>query len=72
MYVDVNDVDLKTGKRRPAKCTITTPKSKSDTMTALIIGGGAGGLVAAETLRTGGYAGKILIISREAYLPIDR
>ena len=36
------------------------------------MGGGAGGLVAAESLRELGFGGKVLIISRESYLPIDR
>jgi NADPH-dependent 2,4-dienoyl-CoA reductase/sulfur reductase-like enzyme len=33
---------------------------------------GAGGLMAAETLRAEGYNGTVTIISREDYLPIDR
>lgn len=33
---------------------------------------GAGGLVAAETLRSEGYNGTVTILSREDYLPIDR
>jgi nitrite reductase/ring-hydroxylating ferredoxin subunit len=40
--------------------------------TTVIIGGGAGGLISAETLRENGYGGKVIIISRESYLPIDR
>ena len=34
--------------------------------------GGAGGLLAAETLRSQGYSGKVIMVSREPYLPIDR
>ena len=49
-----------------AKCT----RSSNDQV--IIVGGGAGGIMTAEHLRTFGYTGKIMIISREAYLPIDR
>jgi cation diffusion facilitator CzcD-associated flavoprotein CzcO len=45
----------------------------------IIVGGGkflvilgAGGLVAAETLRSEGYNGTVTILSREDYLPINR
>jgi NADPH-dependent 2,4-dienoyl-CoA reductase/sulfur reductase-like enzyme/nitrite reductase/ring-hydroxylating ferredoxin subunit len=38
----------------------------------LIIGGGAAGVTCAETLRQVGYKGKILVLSKEKYLPYDR
>lgn len=45
----------------------------------IIIGGGkwcielgAGGVVVAESLRQNGFQGKVTVVSREPYLPIDR
>ncbi|KAJ3088056.1 hypothetical protein HK102_009666 [Quaeritorhiza haematococci] len=38
----------------------------------VIVGGGAAGLTTAEALREFGYTGRIVIVSRESYLPIDR
>ncbi|KAI2481242.1 Rubredoxin-NAD reductase [Pyrenophora tritici-repentis] len=38
----------------------------------LVIGGGSGTLGAIEGLRGGGYTGKITVISKEGYQPIDR
>ena len=38
----------------------------------LVIGGGSGTLGAIEGLRGGGYNGKITVISKEGYQPIDR
>jgi len=38
----------------------------------VIVGGGAAGLICAETLRQSGYTGQITIISNETRLPYDR
>ena len=38
----------------------------------VIVGAGLGGLRAAETLRTAGYAGAITVVGDEAYLPYNR
>lgn len=40
--------------------------------TILILGGGAAGDAAAEALRNGGYAGRVLLITQEKDLPYDR
>jgi len=45
---------------------------KSDTRTFIIIGGGAAGGTAAETLRAEGFTGRIIVINREKHLPYDR
>lgn len=45
------------------------PKNKS---TYVIVGGGAAGLAAAETLRQEGFTGRVVLISKENHLPYDR
>jgi NADPH-dependent 2,4-dienoyl-CoA reductase/sulfur reductase-like enzyme len=49
----------------------TAPDTQLDRV-AVVVGGGPAGLVAAETLRSEGYGGRVILISRENYLPIDR
>ncbi|CAG8612364.1 10834_t:CDS:10, partial [Cetraspora pellucida] len=56
--------------RRPPKCS--SGVFPLNDRTVVIIGGGASGNAAAEKLREDGYNGKIVVISREPYLPIDR
>lgn len=54
---------------------VPQPLSKRDplnTKNYVIIGGGAAGLNAAETLRQSGYTGQITLICREAAIPYDR
>ncbi|CAG8704640.1 7642_t:CDS:10, partial [Funneliformis mosseae] len=85
VYVEVDEAGkefqpLKAG-RRPPKC-IVTPTISEDTLgggnaitekdTIVILGGGASGNAAAEKLRESGYYGRIFLVSREPYLPIDR
>ncbi len=52
------------------------PESKttygSDDRTFVIIGGGAAGCMAAETLRSNGFKGKVVMITKEDKLPYDR
>ncbi|RVD86736.1 uncharacterized protein DFL_004997 [Arthrobotrys flagrans] len=40
--------------------------------TVLIVGGGSGAIGALEALREYGYQGKIIVLSKESYPPIDR
>jgi apoptosis-inducing factor 3 len=53
-----------------------TPHSPSvrlaDPRTFVIVGGGAAGLVAAETLRDEGFLGKLVLFSRDSSAPYDR
>src|SRR5690606_34336444 len=44
----------------------------ADGRTFIILGGGAAGYMAAQTLREDGYAGRILMITREDRTPYDR
>lgn len=51
------------------------PRGKGDTatdQTFVIIGGGAAGNSAAETLRRLGFGGRIILLSAAHYLPVDR
>eukprot|EP01100_Stratorugosa_tubuloviscum_P015870 TRINITY_DN95_c0_g1_i1.p1 TRINITY_DN95_c0_g1~~TRINITY_DN95_c0_g1_i1.p1 ORF type:complete len:638 (-),score=322.13 TRINITY_DN95_c0_g1_i1:33-1946(-) len=46
--------------------------SCSDKRTFIIIGGGAAGSTAVETLRQDGFKGKIILLTKDKYLPYDR
>ncbi len=48
------------------------PDPAADDRTFVILGTGAGGMAAAEALRTDGFRGRILMITREEDLPYDR
>jgi len=54
----------------------TPPMTKADTAADarafVILGGGAAGYAAAQTLREGGFKGRVLMITREDRLPYDR
>ncbi|HVJ54173.1 MAG TPA: FAD-dependent oxidoreductase [Aliidongia sp.] len=47
-------------------------ESAADSRTFLIVGAGAAGFSAAQTLRQEGFGGRIVLISREQALPYDR
>ena len=49
-----------------------TKRDPANTQNFVIIGGGAAGLNAAETLRQSGYTGQITMVSNENILPYDR
>lgn len=67
VYVKTDEDTLKANRRHlNLKCS-----SVSDDQ-VLVIGGGSGTLGAIEGLRGGGYNGKITVISKEGYQPIDR
>ena len=56
------------GTRTP----ITAARDSNDTRTFAVLGGGAAGEFAAETLREAGFTGRILQISQESKAPYDR
>ena len=54
---------------------ITEPEAHAtdtDYRTIVILGGGAAGFFAAQTLRQQGFTGRVVLLSREAELPYDR
>ncbi|RIA86180.1 hypothetical protein C1645_714583 [Glomus cerebriforme] len=71
IYVEVDEAALKSG-RRPPKCKVPPSSFDEEKNVVVILGGGASGNTAAEKLRENGYDGKIILVSRESYLPIDR
>jgi NADPH-dependent 2,4-dienoyl-CoA reductase/sulfur reductase-like enzyme/nitrite reductase/ring-hydroxylating ferredoxin subunit len=50
----------------------TTKRDPRDTRTFVILGGGAAGCMAAQTLREDGFTGRIVMITRENRAPYDR
>lgn len=67
VYIKTDEETLKANRRvLNIKCA-----SVSDDK-VLVIGGGSGTIGAIEGLRGGGYTGKITVISKEGYRPIDR
>ncbi|CAG8671508.1 13109_t:CDS:10, partial [Acaulospora morrowiae] len=69
IYIETNESTLSAARRIP-KCS--SGVSPFNDYVVVIIGGGAAGNAAAEKLREDGFEGRILVISRETYLPIDR
>ncbi|CAH2051876.1 unnamed protein product, partial [Iphiclides podalirius] len=60
--------DLKSNKRTK-EMGMASPCDES---TVVIVGGGPSGATCAETLRSGGFKGRITIVAKENYLPYDR
>lgn len=67
IYVKGQLEEVRTSKRQPHMCA-----HGGDQRLFVLVGGGAGSAAAAQELRTAGYAGRILVISKENALPYDR
>ena len=61
--------DEATDRRTPA---MTKRDASADTRLFVILGGGAAGNIAAQTLREDGFKGRVLLITREDRPPYDR
>ncbi|KAL0487516.1 hypothetical protein AKO1_008636 [Acrasis kona] len=69
VFVTAEDEDLKDTHRKPSyQCKSASKQEKH----VVIAGGGCGAVGAIEGLRLFGYDGKITVLSKEPYLPIDR
>ncbi|KAF3309785.1 hypothetical protein TWF173_010586 [Orbilia oligospora] len=68
LTIEAEESKIKQFSRVP---TYTCKQLVSDN-TVLIVGGGSGAIGALEALRGYGYQGKIVVLSKEPYLPIDR
>ena len=56
----------------PSSATPTVKRAPGDDRLMVLVGAGAAGTAAAVTLRQQGYAGRIVLLSREHRLPYDR
>lgn len=67
VYVKGNLEEVRTSKRTGHMCP-----GRADRRVFVIIGGGAAGAACAQSLRQGGYEGRIVVIGKETTLPYDR
>ena len=70
--VEEKDGMVTVGAKREPSGVATATSSDRHPPSVVIVGGGAAGLVAADTLRRAGYAGPVTIISADAANPVDR
>ncbi|XP_072934553.1 apoptosis-inducing factor 3-like [Epargyreus clarus] len=63
--------DLKSNKRIK-EVGLSSPCCCSDDAAIVVVGGGPSGATCAETLRSEGFTGRIILIAKENYLPYDR
>ncbi|OQN96796.1 hypothetical protein B0A48_17356 [Cryoendolithus antarcticus] len=69
VYITGEESVIKAGRRKGTiKCSVKANEAEH----TVIVGAGGGAQGAIEELRIGGYTGKITVIGREPYLPIDR
>lgn len=69
---DYIHVDLPADAPDPRTPMMAVPDDQTDQRTFAIIGAGAAGYTAAQTLREDGFAGRIVMITREVRTPYDR
>ncbi len=74
VHVKGSDVLVTVPDVLPESCVppMAKPDPKADGRNFVILGSGAAGMVAAETLRQAGFQGKVTVLTREPHLPYDR
>lgn len=72
--VENENVIVRLPEDAPARRTppMTKPDTAADARLFVILGGGAAGYAAAQTLREDGFKGRVLMVTREDRLPYDR
>jgi 3-phenylpropionate/trans-cinnamate dioxygenase ferredoxin reductase subunit len=70
--VDVHDGQVTVGAKRENTPGVTRTTDGQHPRSVVILGGGAAGLVAADTLRRSGYAGPVTMVSADTVTPVDR
>src|SRR5687768_8537354 len=71
--VDADQIYVQVPENAPDRRTPRmTKRERSDDRQFVILGGGAAGFMAAQTLREDGFAGRIILVSREDRAPYDR
>jgi len=68
VIVIANEEELKAGRSLPKM----VKRNPDDKRVFIVVGGGPAGLNAAEVLRGEGYTGRLILISKEGNVPIDR
>ena len=69
VYIFADASDFMTSSQPACKRTV---EADMDGRRMVIVGGGPAASVAAESLRVAGFQGRIIVISKEPHLPIDR
>lgn len=67
VFIEGEESKIKAFSRAPSgKCTAREDGG------VVVVGGGSGGHHFLEEIRNAGYKGKVTLVAREAYLPLDR
>lgn len=74
LRVEGGDVYIRIPEDAPDSCEpeMVDLDPEADGMTFVILGSGAAGMAAAETLRSDGFKGRIIMVTREDDMPYDR
>lgn len=68
LFIEAEESQIKGFSRVPTYVCDSAVSNEN----VLIVGGGSGAIGAIEGLRKNGYKGKVTVLSKETYLPIDR
>ncbi|MBD3401417.1 Rieske 2Fe-2S domain-containing protein [candidate division GN15 bacterium] len=70
--IEDGDVYVRVPEQLPASCPPDMTDTKDSDRTCLILGAGAAGNAAAQSMRENGFTGRIVMVTRESRLPYDR